>query len=203
MYKKYRRGANFVDGLDTALSVTSVGLAATGVELLSTIIAVPVALGLHAGAIVWGLLGVGGKWVRRRLQAKARKHYLIRGLAESKLNTIADRISTVLTDDKITEEEFRLILSEVDKYNQMKAEIRGRQKQIGGLSEDEKKSRLFRRARDEAMITARAKLLEEIQAGTSSGTLVFLAGEPLKDQMPVGSGRLSMSWSNLKPSWKQ
>ena len=26
MYKKYRRGANVVDGIDTALSVTSVGL---------------------------------------------------------------------------------------------------------------------------------------------------------------------------------
>ena len=79
--------------------------------------------------------------VRRRLQAKARKHDLIRGLAESKLNAIADRISTVLTDDKITEQEFRLILSEGDKYkkyNQMKAKIRGRQRQNGGLSEDKK-----------------------------------------------------------------
>ena len=169
LYNKYRRETYFVDGLGTALSVTSVGLAATGVGLLSTIIAVPVALGLQAGAIVCGLLGAGGKLVGRRLQAKARKHDLIRGLAESKLNTIADRISTVLTDDRITEEEFRLILSEVDKYNQMKAEIRGRQKPSVGLSEDEK-NRLFQRARDEAMITARAKILEEIQAGTSSGT---------------------------------
>ena len=42
-------------------------------------------------------------------------------------------------------EEFRLILSEVDKYNQTKAEIRGHQKQSGGLSED-KKNRLFQRA---------------------------------------------------------
>ena len=77
--------------------------------------------------------------VGRRLQAKARKHDLIRGLAESKLNTIADRISVALNDDKITEEAFRLILSEVDKYNQMKAEIRGHQKHSGGLSEDGKK----------------------------------------------------------------
>ena len=167
MYKKYRRGANVVDGIDTALSVTSVGLAASGVGLLSTIIPAPVALGLQAGAIVCGLLGAGGKLVGRRLQAKARKHDLIRGLAESKLKTIADSISVALNDDKITEEEFRLILSEVDKYNQMKTEIRGRQKQ--SLSEDEK-NRLFQRVRDEAMMTARAKLLKEIQAGTSSGT---------------------------------
>ena len=65
-----------------------------------------------------------------------RKHDLIRGLAESKLNTIADRISIALNDEKITEEDFRLILSEVDKYNQIETKIRGRQKQ--SLSEDEK-----------------------------------------------------------------
>ena len=59
MYKKYRRGANVVDGIDTALSVTSVGLAAFGVGLLSTIIAAPVALGLQTGAIVCGLLEIG------------------------------------------------------------------------------------------------------------------------------------------------
>ena len=51
----------------------------------------------------------------------------------------------------------------------MKNEIRGRQKQTDGLSEDEK-NRLFQRARDEAMIAACTKLFKEIQAGTSSGT---------------------------------
>ena len=111
MYKKYRRGANFADGLDTALSVTSVCLAATVVRLLSTIIAAPDAIGIGAGTSVCGLLGAVGKLTGRRLQAKARKHDLIRGLAASKLNTIADRISVALNDDKITEEEFRLILS--------------------------------------------------------------------------------------------
>ena len=80
-------------------SVSFLLLATTGVGLLSTIIAVPAALGLQAGAIVCGLLGAGGKLVGRRLQAKARKHDLIRGLAESKLNTIADRISVALNDD--------------------------------------------------------------------------------------------------------
>ena len=129
IYEKYRRRANVADGIDTALSVTSVGLAASGVGLLSTIIAAPVAIGLQAGAIVCGLLEAGEKLISLRLQAIARKHDLIRGLAESKLNTIADRISVALNDGKITEERFRLILFEVDKYNQMKAEIRGHQKQ--------------------------------------------------------------------------
>ena len=140
LYKKYRRGAYVVDGLNTGLSVASAGLAVSGVGLLTTIIAAPVAVGLQAGAIACGVLGAGGRFICRRLEAKARKHDQIRALAISKLNSIADRISTALTDDKISEEEFRLILSEVDKYDQMKAEIRrGRQKE-GGLSETEKPS---------------------------------------------------------------
>ena len=119
LYKKNRRRANVVDGRHRAFGGQR-GLAAFGVGLLSTIIAVPVAIGIQAGAIVCGLLGAGGKFIGRRLQAKARKHDQIRVLAESKLNTIADRISTALTDDKISDEEFRLILDEVNKYNQMR-----------------------------------------------------------------------------------
>ena len=112
--------------------------AASGVGVLTTIIAAAVVVGLQAGEIACGLLGAGGRFICRKLEAKARKHDQIRVLAVAKLNSIADRISAALTDDKISEEEFRLILSEVDKYNQMKAEIRrGRQKE-GGLSETEK-----------------------------------------------------------------
>ena len=96
------------------------GLAASGIGLLSTIIAMPVAIGIQAGTVVCGLLGASGKVLGRRLQAKATKHNQIRALAESKLNSVADRIAAALTDDKISDEEFRRILSEIDKYNQMK-----------------------------------------------------------------------------------
>ena len=46
-----------------------------------------------------------------------KQHDQIYVLAESKLNTIADRISVALNNAKISEEEISLILS--DKYNQM------------------------------------------------------------------------------------
>ena len=113
-------------------------MTATGIGLLTTIIATPIAIGLQAGAIASGLFRAVGRFIYRKHEAKARKHDQIRVLAVSKLNSIADRISAALTDDKISEEEFRLILSEIDKYDQMKAEIvRGRQKD-GGLPETEK-----------------------------------------------------------------
>ena len=141
LYKKYKHGVNKVDGIESALATASAGLAASGIGLLSTIIVVPVAIGIQAGAVVCGLLGAGGKLIGRQLQAKAKKHNQIRVLADTKLNTIADHVSAALADDKIHDEEFRLILSEVDKNNQMKEEIRGRQKEGIGLSEAEKTSR--------------------------------------------------------------
>ena len=68
--------------------------------------------------------GGGGKLVGRRLQAKARKHEANHN-RRPHFNRPERRQNY--------EEEFRLIFSEVDKYNQMKAEIRGRRKQSGGL----------------------------------------------------------------------
>ena len=52
--------SNKVDGIDTALATASVGLAASGIGLLSTIIAVPVAIGIRAGVVLCSLLGAGG-----------------------------------------------------------------------------------------------------------------------------------------------
>lgn len=91
-------------------------------------------------------------------------HDQIRVLAESKLNTIADPVPTTLADDKISAEIFHLILSENDKYNQMK-EIRGRQKQ-GALACPRTKE-LIRKVREETMEIAGTRLLEELKTSTS------------------------------------
>ena len=60
MYKKVP--SQVADGIDTALSVSSVGLAASGVGLLSTIIAVPVGIGLQAGRLCVGCWGPAENW---------------------------------------------------------------------------------------------------------------------------------------------
>ena len=70
MYKKYRRGANVADGIDTALSVTSVGLAASGVGLLSTIIAAPVAIAFMPERLCVGCWGPAGNWSARGFEQK-------------------------------------------------------------------------------------------------------------------------------------
>ena len=160
LYKKYQRGINAVDAVDTALISASMGMGIGGVGLLSTIVAAPVVLGLEIAALGCGLLGVAGKFVSRRLSVKAKKHDEVRVLAESKLNTIADHVSRALTDGQISDEEFRLIIDEAQKYTQMKAEIRtGAQKAHAAVTLDEEtKNSLIQRGRDEARASFMKKL---------------------------------------------
>ena len=162
LYKKYRRGINAVDAVDTALISASMGMGIGGVGLLTTVIAAPVVLGLEIAALGCGLLGVAGKFIGRRLSVKAKKHDEVRVLAESKLNTIADHVSRALTDGQISDEEFRLIIDEAQKYSQMKAEIRtGAQKAHAAVTLDEEtKNSLIQQGRDEA----RARLMEKLAA---------------------------------------
>ena len=139
-----------------------IGMGISGVGLLSTIIAAPIALGLEIAALACGVLGATEKLVGRRLAVKARKHDEIRVLAESKLNTISDHISGALVDGQISDEEFRLVVDEVSKYNQMKAEIRaGARKAHATITLDEEtKNSLIQRGRDEA----RASFIKKLAA---------------------------------------
>ena len=109
-----------------------------GVALLSTVIAAPFVVGLEIGALTCSAVKLAGKFVGRRLAVKAQKHDEVRVLVESKLNTIADYVSTALLDGEISDDEFRLIIDEVAKYHQIKSEIRaGAQKRHASVALDE------------------------------------------------------------------
>ncbi|KAH3698155.1 hypothetical protein DPMN_085674 [Dreissena polymorpha] len=122
--KKYNRAVRVIAGVDNALVVSSMVLGAAGIGVLSTIIAAPVAIAMEGAAIGIGLLSIIGGQTNKKLLMKAIKHEKIKTLAEAKLNTISDLISKALADDQISDKEYSLILSEPDKINQMKEEIR-------------------------------------------------------------------------------
>ena len=109
LYKKYKRGINLTDGIDSILVSTAIILATVG-------IAIPVLLPVQITAAICGSVGVCIKLIRRRLTTKANKHYKIKTIADSKLNSIKDLISKSLTDGQISESEFKLILDELEKY---------------------------------------------------------------------------------------
>ena len=86
-------------------------------------------------------------YISRKLYRKAEKHTNIQVLAEAKLNTISDHISKALTDGKVSDDEFTLILSEMDKFREMKNEI-GRKAKTN--IDEEMKNSLIQQGRNQA-----------------------------------------------------
>ena len=147
--KKYKRSINTVDGIDAALVSIGAGLGVGGVGLLTTVVAIPVAIGLEAGSLGCAVLCAFGKVAGRRLTAKYVKHRRIETMARAKLNTISDIISKALADGSISEIEYNLVLSEVQKFEAMKREIRAKKAPTENI--DELKKTLLAQGRREAL----------------------------------------------------
>lgn len=122
--KKYRRSVTIISAIDNVLGGITIVLGATGMTLLSTGIATPVVITLESIAVGTGILRIIGSQTNKKLAKKAMKHEKIKILAEAKLNTITDLVSKALTDDKISDQEYSLILSELEKFRAMKEKIR-------------------------------------------------------------------------------
>ena len=160
--KKYFRAAKIVDNVDTVLITTSLGAAAGGISLLSTIIAAPVVIAMERVAIFTGLLSIIGKYSVKKSTSKAEKHEKIKTIASTKLDTISSHISKALGDNKITDDEFRLILEELEKYKVMKEEVRSKtKKKIASELEET----LIEKGRQEARDSFR-KLVEKKNTGS-------------------------------------
>ena len=59
-----------------------------------------------------------------KISQKVTKHEKTVTVCESKINSLKDRISKALADDRISDEEFENILAEMSKYHEMKKDIR-------------------------------------------------------------------------------
>ena len=109
--------------------------------------AAPVVLGLEIGAATKGLMSLIGNFVVKKTTIKAEKHLKIKMLASAKLDTIASHISKAMMCNYISDEEFKLIMEELNKYKAMKEEIRSNSKKK--LKEEEEES-LIEKERQEA-----------------------------------------------------
>ena len=98
-------------------SASGVGTALSGVGL-------PAGASLGAIGLICGILSVLTGAVAKKVSHKVNKHEQTIAICQSKVNSIKDRISKALNDNKISDEEFHNIISEVDKYNEMKRDIR-------------------------------------------------------------------------------
>ena len=90
-------------------------------------------LPLETVALSCGVLGICVKFFRRKLYEKAKKHDGIRMIAESKLNSVKDLISRAITHGQTSQEEFKLIFAEIEKYKNLKDQIHSKQAGVSGV----------------------------------------------------------------------
>ena len=98
------------------------------------------------------ITGEAGKNVSR----KVTKHEKTVSVCESKINSLKDRISKALADDRISDEEFENILAEMEKYHEMKKDIRV------GFKKNKIKKTVDGRARPEVAAELRREIRAEI-----------------------------------------
>ena len=145
--KKYFRIAKIVNIVDNVLITITIGAEGVGAALLATGVGAPVALALGISGAATGLISLLGNIFSKKATTKAEKHLRISERAITKLDTIASHVSKALTDNFISNEEFNLILEEMNKYKTMKEEVRSNTKKK--LKADEEES-LIEKGRQEA-----------------------------------------------------
>jgi len=84
--------------------------------------------------VFWGLF----QWdvVQLLKSRKVSKHEQTVALAKAKVNTIRDLVSKALKDNAISDQEFSLILSEINKFETLKLEIRQKSRKEEGKKPD-------------------------------------------------------------------
>ena len=148
--------------MDTVLVTITIGAGAGGIGLLSTIVAAPAFIAIEGVTLFTGLLSIIGKYSVKRSTSKAEKHEKIKTIASAKLDTISSHISKALSDNKVSDEEFQLILEELEKYKVMKEEVRTKTKKKIATETEET---LIERGRQEARESFR-KLVEKNNTGS-------------------------------------
>ena len=145
--KKYFRIAKVVDMIDNTLITITIGAEGTSAVLLSTGVGAPFALALEISGVVTGAISLIGNIFSKKATTKAEKHLKIKTLAMAKLDTIASHVSKAMMDDFISDEEFKLIMDEMNKYKALKEEVRNNTKKKLKTEEEES---LIERGRQEA-----------------------------------------------------
>ena len=119
--KKYKRSHSmvhwFIGSLSVGLSSGALATALTGFGIVAS----PALAGV---ATLCGLASVGFAATSKRLERKVTKHEKIYTLAQAKRNSVNELVSQASADKQISDIEFRIITREVEKYHELKAEIR-------------------------------------------------------------------------------
>ena len=122
--KKYKRCYNLLSRTSTLSGTLSFCLSGSGVGTAFSGVGLPLAASLGGLGLICGVLSVITGEAGKKVSRKVTKHEKTVSVCESKINSLKDRISKALADDRISDEEFENILAEMSKYHEMKKDIR-------------------------------------------------------------------------------
>ena len=122
--KKYKRTHSITHISAVGLGSLSAGLSSATLATALTGFVIVASPALAGVATVFGLFSAGLTVASKRLERKVTKHEKIYTLALAKQNSVSELVSKALTDKRISDSKFSTILREVQKYHELKAEIR-------------------------------------------------------------------------------
>jgi len=129
LIEKYHKGWTIIDGIQHGLVIGMIGLGATSLGTITTVVGTPLAITMDIAAVTAGILSIASNRIKKYLKTKMSKHEKIRSLVETKICIISEYISKAIQDNEISEEEYSLILAEYKDFNARKDEIKMKSKQ--------------------------------------------------------------------------
>ena len=133
--KKYKRCYNLLSRISTSTGTLSFCLSGSGVGTAFSGVGLRLAASLGGLGLVCGVVTVIAGASAKKVSRKVTKHEKTVTVGLSKINSLKDRISKALADDRISVEEFENILTEMKKYHEMTKDIRRKVKKTADAGE--------------------------------------------------------------------
>ena len=109
---------------DKSLIALSVAMDSISIASFATVIEAPAGIMSASCSLTFSITTGFVKKFLKTIRNKKKKHNKIVMLARSKLNSIENKISKALMDNKISHEDFETIINEEKKYRELKQSIR-------------------------------------------------------------------------------
>ena len=122
--KKYKRAKKVTNWCAAGSSLISTAVSSASLASAPSVVGLPAAIPLGGVGGAFALASSGLIVASKKLDSKIKKHQAIVTLAIAKRDTVWRLHSKALADNKISDSEFQLIITEFDQYNVLKEDVR-------------------------------------------------------------------------------
>ena len=121
--KKYKRAKKVANWSAAGSSLISTAISSASLASALSVVGLPAAIPLGGLGGAFTLASSGLIVASKKLDSKIKKHAIVT-LAIAKRDTVWRLLSKALADNKISDSEFQLIMTEFDQYNMLKEAVR-------------------------------------------------------------------------------